>query len=110
MRTLLTFCSFQVVGTIVVAYALSPFDLIPDFIPILGILDDLILLPLGLYVVLKLIPAEVMVDARAVAVEMESSEGGGRLPPNYYAAAVVIIVWVITALWVGKIAWAAWGT
>ncbi|MDD5167646.1 MAG: DUF1232 domain-containing protein [Syntrophales bacterium] len=48
----------------VLAYALSPIDLIPDFIPILGYLDDLILVPAGLYIVLKLIPKEIMADCR----------------------------------------------
>lgn len=97
----------QVFATIVIAYALSPFDLIPDFIPVVGILDDLILLPMGLYVVLKLIPDDVMADARTVAAEMER-DNNSRLPPNYYAAAVVIGVWIVTTCWVVKLAWGIW--
>jgi len=57
----------------VVAYALSPIDLIPDFIPVLGYLDDLLLLPLGIYLALKLIPAEVLIDARRRAGEVPSN-------------------------------------
>ena len=57
----------KVVIAIVVAYALSPIDLIPDFIPVLGYLDDVLLLPLGIYLALKLIPAAVLADARHAA-------------------------------------------
>ncbi len=53
----------------IAAYALSPIDLIPDFIPVLGILDDLVLLPLAIFLVLKLIPAEVMAESRVRAAE-----------------------------------------
>jgi uncharacterized membrane protein YkvA (DUF1232 family) len=52
----------KLLATCVVAYALSPVDLIPDFIPILGYLDDLILVPLGIYLVIKMIPDEVMAE------------------------------------------------
>src|SRR5512143_1640562 len=54
---------------LVVAYAFSPIDLIPDFIPILGYLDDLVLLPLGVFLALKMIPAPVMQECRAKAAE-----------------------------------------
>ncbi len=68
-------------AVLVVAYALSPIDLIPDFIPLLGYLDDLILVPLGIALALKLIPAEVMADARARATHMladRSAAGASR--------------------------------
>lgn len=54
-------------AAVVVGYALSPIDLVPDFIPILGYLDDIILLPLGVALVLKLVPPEVMADAQVAA-------------------------------------------
>ena len=57
----------KIVVALVVAYALSPIDLIPDFIPVLGYLDDLLILPLGIMIALKMIPAEVMRDCRAKA-------------------------------------------
>lgn len=60
----------------VVAYALSPIDLIPDFIPVLGLLDDLILLPLGIYLALKLVPEHVMIEARDRATAAPSSNWG----------------------------------
>src|SRR5450759_1893842 len=62
----------RVFSAAVVAYALSPIDLIPDFIPVLGYLDDLILIPVGITLALKMIPAEVMADARSKAQEQFS--------------------------------------
>ena len=77
----------------VVAYAVSPIDLIPDFIPVLGFLDDLILLPMGIAVAIKLIPADVMRDCRRKAAT-EMQEGSS----SWIAAAVVIAIWVVLAL------------
>src|SRR6266700_7126751 len=57
----------KAIGACVVAYALSPIDLIPDFIPVLGYLDDLVLVPLGLLLVLRLIPAEILAEHRVAA-------------------------------------------
>src|SRR2546423_2275266 len=65
----------RLVAAGVVAYALSPIDLIPDFIPILGYLDDLILVPLGFALALRLIPAPVLAECRAAA-EVKVAEGG----------------------------------
>jgi uncharacterized membrane protein YkvA (DUF1232 family) len=79
----------KVVIAAVVAYALSPVDLIPDFIPVLGYLDDLLLLPLGIWLALRMIPAEVMSECRARAAGME------RLPSSRTALAVIIILWIL---------------
>ena len=78
---------------LVVAYAFSPIDLIPDFIPILGYLDDLVLLPLGVFLALKMIPAEVMAECRAKA-QATMAEGQ---PVNRAAAAVIVVIWVALA-------------
>ena len=75
-------------SVIVLAYALSPIDLIPDFIPVLGYLDDLVLLPLGIALALKLIPAEVMAEARLAADKAEG-EKIGRV-----GAVVIALVWL----------------
>jgi len=75
---------------VVVAYAFSPIDLIPDFIPILGYLDDLVLIPLGVALVMKMIPGDVMEDCR----EQARMEMGGEKPVNRIAAAVIILIWV----------------
>lgn len=74
----------------VVAYALSPIDLIPDFIPILGYLDDLVLIPLGVSLALRMIPPEVMADSRARA-EQAIGQGGRQ---GRAAAAVIVVAWL----------------
>lgn len=74
----------------VLAYALSPIDLIPDIIPLLGYLDDLILLPLGIALVVRLIPPQVWADARAAAQGM----GGQRLPVSRAGAVVIVALWI----------------
>ena len=78
----------RVVGALVVAYALSPIDLIPDFIPVLGLLDDLILLPLGIALCIRLVPADVFEDARRRAIDAELR------PVNRFAAAVIVLIWI----------------
>ena len=81
----------KVISLIVVGYALSPIDLIPDFIPILGYLDDIILLPIGIYFAMKLIPEEVIVESR---VRSEKDFLNDR-KSNYVVAGVIIIIWCI---------------
>ncbi len=80
----------------VVAYALSPIDLIPDFIPVLGYLDDLLLLPLGIYFALKLIPLDVLTDARCRAAETSNV-----LPISWRAALIIVILWLATVIVAG---------
>jgi uncharacterized membrane protein YkvA (DUF1232 family) len=82
----------------VVAYAFSPIDLIPDFIPVLGFIDDVILLPMGIWLVLRLIPPDVMVECRAQA-DAWLAQKGSR-PRSYIGAAVIIALW-LGALWLG---------
>ena len=82
---------------LVVAYAFSPLDLIPDFVPILGYLDDLVLVPLGLWLALKMVPAPVMAECRARAAEATAS---GR-PTSRVAAIVIVAIWVTLALLAG---------
>ena len=77
----------------VVAYAFSPLDLIPDFIPVLGYLDDLILLPLGVALALKMIPPAVMADSRARAQEMLAQDR----PRNWIAGAAIVAIWLLLA-------------
>jgi len=80
----------RLVAIVVVAYAFSPIDLIPDPIPVLGYLDDLILIPLGIALVIKLIPAEVLQDCRGKA---ESTMMAGK-PKNWVAGVILILIWV----------------
>ena len=77
----------------VVAYAFSPIDLIPDFIPVLGYLDDLILIPLGIALALKMIPPQVMADSRVKAQELLSQDR----PRNWVAAAAILTIWLALA-------------
>ena len=86
----------RALAMLIVAYALSPIDLIPDFIPVRGYLDELILLPVGIYLVLKLVPAQALVDARARAQSWVESRQ--PKPRNWIAAAVIVLVWV-AVLW-----------
>jgi uncharacterized membrane protein YkvA (DUF1232 family) len=74
----------------VVAYAFSPIDLIPDFIPVLGYLDDLVLVPLGITLALRMIPPAVMAQCREKAREA-IAEGK---PTNWAAAAVIVTIWL----------------
>ncbi len=77
----------------VVAYAFSPIDLIPDPIPVLGYLDDLLLVPLGIWIALRLIPPDVLADCRARA-QADAAEGK---PANWIAAAVIVVIWIALA-------------
>ena len=79
----------------VVAYALSPIDLIPDVIPVLGYLDDLLLLPLGIYIAMKLIPPKILADCQAEAA------AGENLPRSWSAAVFVILIWLVTLALLG---------
>ncbi len=82
-----------------VAYALSPIDLIPDFIPVVGYLDEIILLPGAIWLVLKLMPPEVLLDSRARAQAW--LEAHRMKPRNWFAAAVIVVLWIVGlwALW-----------
>lgn len=84
---------------VVVAYALSPIDLIPDFIPVLGYLDDVILLPCLIWLAVKLIPSRVLAECRAKAAEWMATEG--RKPRSNWGIAFVILVWLLAS-------WAIW--
>jgi uncharacterized membrane protein YkvA (DUF1232 family) len=82
---------------VVVGYALSPFDLIPDAIPVLGLLDDLVLVPTGIWLVMKLVPQNVLDEARVQASQAESK------PVSYVAALFMIVVWVLALIFTAKI-------
>ena len=81
----------------VASYALSPIDLIPDFIPVIGILDDLIIVPLGIWLVIALIPDDVMEEYRAVAI------AAAERPVSKVAAIVIVALWISGAALLGWI-------
>jgi uncharacterized membrane protein YkvA (DUF1232 family) len=76
---------------LLVAYALSPIDLIPDFIPVLGYLDELVLLPLGVFLAVKMIPAELLAEHR------ERARLASEQPRSWLGAALIIAVWLVVA-------------
>lgn len=88
----------KMLAAVVAAYALSPIDLIPDFVPVLGYLDDLVLVPLGVSAVIALVPDEVMAELRH-----EAEHKLNERPKSWAGAAVVIAVWLggmaLAALW-----------
>jgi len=86
----------------IAAYALSPIDLIPDFIPVLGYLDDLILVPLGVALVVRLTPPEILAEARAQA------ECAAIRPVSVVAAVVIALIWLLLVAWAGAWAWHRW--
>jgi uncharacterized membrane protein YkvA (DUF1232 family) len=87
----------------VVAYALSPIDLIPDFVPVLGLLDDVILIPLGVAAALRMIPADVMAAAR----ERARLALADPRPRSRVAAAVIVAVWIAGAALAALVVWRA---
>jgi len=78
---------------IIVAYAISPIDLIPDFIPIIGFLDDIILLPLSIMLAIKLVPETVLIECRKKATQVISD----KKPRSWFAAAIIILIWLFMA-------------
>ncbi len=74
-----------------VGYAFSPIDLIPDFIPVLGYLDDLVLIPAGIALVLKMVPKAVLDECRQEAQEVMAQ---GK-PTNWLAAGVIVVIWIL---------------
>ena len=83
----------------VAAYALSPIDLIPDFIPIVGYLDDAVIVPLGILAVWRLIPADVMADNRAAAAR------AAERPVSRVAAVAIALIWASALAFTGGMIW-----
>ena len=82
----------RVFGLLIGAYALSPIDLIPDFIPVLGLLDDAVLIPLGLWLFTRMLPDGAFAEHRAAA------ERASQRPRSALGAAIVLAVWVAAAV------------
>jgi uncharacterized membrane protein YkvA (DUF1232 family) len=92
----------KILAVAVAGYALSPIDLIPDFIPVVGYLDDLIIVPLGIWLVVSLIPQDVLAECRAVASQAEAR------PSSNAAAITIVAIWAVGAAalgWVGYVFW-----
>jgi len=86
----------RVFAALVVAYAFSPIDIIPDFIPVLGYLDDLILIPLGVSLAIKMIPREILMTAREEAnIRLEENHQA-----NWIAGGMILLLWLTVFGWV----------
>jgi uncharacterized membrane protein YkvA (DUF1232 family) len=88
----------KAVAAAVAAYALSPIDLIPDFIPVVGYLDDLVIVPLGIFLAVRLIPADLMENLRAEAATRSR-------PTSLTGLMIVVALWTLSAV---LLAWAFW--
>lgn len=88
----------KALGVCVVAYALSPIDLIPDFIPVVGYLDDIVIVPAGLWAVRRLIPPRVLAEARERAASAEARR-------SWTAAIVIITIWIGALAMTGVVVW-----
>lgn len=89
----------KVIAAAVVAYAFSPIDLIPDFIPVVGYLDDALLVPFGVWLAIRLVPAPVMAECRIQAAQWLDNRKPN--PRNRLAAAVIVVIWLL-------LLWLAW--
>lgn len=92
----------KVLAIAVAGYALSPIDLVPDFIPIVGYLDDLIIVPLGIWLVVSLIPDAIMAEYRAKANEAT------RRPTSRAGMVAIILLWIVGAWTLGWLGYAYW--
>ena len=88
----------KAVAAAVAAYALSPIDLIPDFVPVLGYLDDLIIVPLGIFAAVKLVPVGVMAELRERALNSYQ-------PKSFAGAIIVLALWVAAITTIGWLVW-----
>lgn len=92
----------KVAAIAVAAYALSPIDLIPDFIPVIGYLDDLVIVPLGILLAVKLVPADLMVEFRTMAASTDAERMLGK-----WGAAIIVMLWVLgltfAAMWLHSV-------
>jgi uncharacterized membrane protein YkvA (DUF1232 family) len=86
----------RILAAVVAAYALSPIDLIPDFIPVLGYLDDLLIVPLGLLLVMRLMPDEVIANARIKADTLLAK------PRSLWAAACFVVIWIALGFYLAR--------
>jgi uncharacterized membrane protein YkvA (DUF1232 family) len=85
----------RALAAVITAYALSPIDLIPDFIPVFGYLDDLIIVPAGVWLLLKIVPENVVVDSREKSEQWFLEQKGK--PRSYVGLSVVLILWAVAA-------------
>jgi uncharacterized membrane protein YkvA (DUF1232 family) len=91
----------KVFAALIISYALSPIDLIPDFIPFLGYLDDLVIVPAGVLLLLRMIPNDVMEECRKKAQSLSEQ----KHPKNWIAGLIIVLIWLGTIYVMVKIVW-----
>lgn len=89
----------RLLGLLVAAYALSPIDLIPDFVPLLGLIDDLLLLPLGVWLFVRLVPEPLFQEHRATA------EAASGRPVSRGGAVLIVGIWLAAAMVIAAYLW-----
>jgi uncharacterized membrane protein YkvA (DUF1232 family) len=91
----------KAVATLIIGYALSPIDLIPDFIPVVGYLDDFIIIPAGIALLIKIIPRDILEECRAKA----QSDALNRKSKNWVAGVVIVFIWLLAIYLVLRLIW-----
>ena len=91
----------KVLAAFIIGFALSPIDLIPDFIPVVGYFDDLIIVPLGIALLVKIIPGDILEECRAKA-EADLSR---RKPKNWVAAIIIVLIWLLVIYLILVLIW-----
>jgi uncharacterized membrane protein YkvA (DUF1232 family) len=91
----------KVLAALILGYALSPIDLIPDFIPVIGYLDDLIIVPVGITLLIKIIPRDILEECRAKA----QSDLSNRKPKNWVAAIIIVLIWLFAIYLILSLIW-----
>jgi len=91
----------KLLTVLIIGYALSPIDLIPDFIPVLGYLDDLILVPLGIALLIKIIPRDILEESRAKA----DADLSKRKPKSWVAAVIIVLIWLFVTYLILTLIW-----
>ena len=91
----------KVLAALIIGYTLSPIDLIPDFIPVVGYLDDLIIVPLGIALLIKIIPRDILEECRKKA----QSDFLNRKPKNWIAAIIIVLIWLLAIYLTSIVIW-----
>lgn len=91
----------KVLAALIIGYALSPIDLIPDFIPVVGYIDDLIIVPAGIALLIKIIPRDILEECRAKA----QSDLSNRRPKNWIAAIIIVLIWLLAIYLILSLIW-----
>jgi uncharacterized membrane protein YkvA (DUF1232 family) len=91
----------KVLAALIIGYALSPIDFIPDFIPVVGYLDDLIIIPAGITLLIKIVPRDILEECRTKA----RSDFLNKKPKNWIAATIIVLIWLLAIYFTLSLIW-----